>query len=223
MRDGVAAAQSFYTRWARAYDVLARHAPGVTALRERAVGALAPERGDAVVEMGCGTGANLPHLRDRVGPDGTVVGVDFAPGALTVARRRTAAWPNVQVVRGDAARPPVAAADRVLATFVVGMLPDPAAAVRDWAALAAPGGRVALLDLARTTRPLARPLNPLFRALACAFAPPGTGARHDSPSRTLDRRVAAAHRAALDATDPDERSTHALGFARLVAGRVRDD
>jgi hypothetical protein len=111
--------------------------------------------------------------------------------------------------------------DAVLATFVVGMLPAPAGAVRDWVGRLRPGGRVALLDLARTTRPAARPLNPFFRALVVASAPPGTGTRHDSPTHSLDRRVAAAHRAVLDGTHPVERSTHALGFVRLVAGRVR--
>jgi len=218
--DGTAAAQSFYTRYARLYDAVARRAPGVARLRERAVDALDPRPGETVVEMGCGTGANLPHLRDRVGPSGRVVGLDFAPGAVALARERTARWPNVVVARADARRPPVAAADRVLAAFVVGMLDDPAGAVRDWLDLLPPGGRVALLDLARTTRPLARPLNLGFRALVALSAPPGTRDRTGDPTRALDRRVVAAHRAVLDATDPVARSTHAAGFARLVAGAV---
>jgi ubiquinone/menaquinone biosynthesis C-methylase UbiE len=217
-----AAARSFYSRWARLYDLLARNAPGVSRLRRRFVDALAPDPGDRVVEMGCGTGANLPRLRERVGPAGTVVGVDFAPGAGAVARRRTNRWPNVHVVQGDAARPPVAAADRVLASFVVGMLSDPAATVRDWVDLVPPGGRVALLDLARSTRPVARPLNPAFRALVAAASPPGTRRRTDgSPVQTLDRRVAAAHRALADQTDVTARQTALLGYARLTAGRVR--
>jgi SAM-dependent methyltransferase len=170
--------------------------------------------------MGCGTGANLPHLRERVGPSGRVVGLDFAPGPVAVARERTAALENVAVARADARRPPVARADRVLATFVVGMLGDPAGAVRSWLDLLAPGGRVALLDLARTTRPAARPLNPAFRAVVALSSPPGTRERTGDPTRALDRRVVAAHRAVLDATDPVARSSHAAGFARLVAGEV---
>jgi ubiquinone/menaquinone biosynthesis C-methylase UbiE len=218
--DGAAAAQSFYTRYARLYDAVARHAPGVARLRERVVDALDPQPGETVVEMGCGTGANLPVLRDRVGPSGRVVGVDFAPGAVSLADERTARWPNVAVARADARCPPVDAADRVLATFVVGMLDDPAGAVRGWVDLLRSGGRAALLDLARTTRPLARPLNLGFRAAVALSAPPGTRRRTGDPTRALDRRVAAAHRAVLDATAPVARSTHAAGFARLVAGRV---
>jgi ubiquinone/menaquinone biosynthesis C-methylase UbiE len=219
--DGAAAAQAFYTRYAHVYDALARAAPGAAALRARAVAALDPAPGETVVEMGCGTGANLPYLREAVGPSGRVVGLDFAPGALAVARDRAAAWDNVTVARADARRPPVAAADRLLATFVVGMLPDPAAAVRGWLDLLPPGGRAALVDLARTTRPLARPLNLAFRAAVALSAPPGTRARTGDPTRALDRRVVAAHRALRRATDPVARETRALGFARLSAGRVR--
>lgn len=216
---GADAAQSFYTRYARLYDTVARYTPGVAALRERAVDALGPRPGETVVEMGCGTGANLPILRDRVGPSGRVLGLDFAPGPVAVARERAAAGhENVSVARADARRPPVDGADRVLATFVVGMLGDPAPTVRSWVDLLSPGGRVALLDLARTTRPAARPLNLGFRAVVAASSPPGTRERTGDPTRALDRRVLAAHRAVLDATDPVARSTHAAGFARLVAG-----
>ncbi len=226
--DGVAATQEFYTRWARAYDFVARRTPGVGGLREAAADALAPARGDTVVEMGCGTGANLPYLRERVGPEGRVVGVDFTPGVVRVARDRVAAegWENVGVVRGDATRPPVAASevDAVFASFVSGMLADPAAAVRDWASLAGPGGRVGLLDLARSTRSSGAPLNLLFRGLVVASAPPGSRfGTAASPTRSLDRRVAAAHRQLRSSCSDLARDVRALGFARLSAGTVRDD
>jgi ubiquinone/menaquinone biosynthesis C-methylase UbiE len=68
-------AQSFYGRWAQVYDWLAS-APGVASWRDRTADALALASGDTVVEMGCGTGANVPHLRERVGPSGRVVGID---------------------------------------------------------------------------------------------------------------------------------------------------
>ena len=226
MSDGIEATQSFYTRWARVYDLAARRTPGIGGLREAAVDALAPAPGDTVVEMGCGTGANLPYLRERVGPEGTVVGVDFTPGVVRVARDRVTAagWENVGVVRGDAVSPPVADADAVFASFVSGMLADPAAAVRDWASIAGSGGRVGLLDLARSTRASGAPLNLLFRGLVIASAPPGSrfGAA-ESPTRTLDRRVAAAHSQLRSSCSDLARDTRALGFARLSAGTVRDD
>ena len=224
--DGVAATQSFYTRWALVYDAVARHTPGIGGLREAAVDALGLAPGDTVVEMGCGTGANLPYLRERVGPGGRVVGVDFTPGVVRVARDRVAAeeWENVGVVRGDATRPPVdpAEADAVFASFVSGMLADPAGAVRDWASLAGPGGRIGLLDLAQSTRAWGAPLNLLFRGLVVASAPPGSRfGGGESPVRSLDRRVAAAHRELRSSCADLTRDTRALGFARVSAGTVQ--
>jgi SAM-dependent methyltransferase len=219
--DRAAAAQGFYSRWAGVYDRLARRAPGVRRLRRAAVTTLDLTPGDTVVDVGCGTGANLPFLRERVGPGGTVVGVDFAPGAVRRAADLIdrAGWTNVAVCRGDATRLPVGNADAVLATFLVGMLPDPASTVDEWVDGLDPG-RIALLDLARSHRLPGRPLNPLFAALVVATAPPGTRDHHDdTPARVLDRRVAAAHRALLDSCVSTTHGTRVGGFAYLSAGR----
>ncbi|MFB6108035.1 MAG: class I SAM-dependent methyltransferase [Haloplanus sp.] len=222
--DAAALTQAFYDRWTGVYDLLARRTPRLGAIRGDAAAALASRPGDVVVEFGCGTGANFPHLRERVGPGGTVVGVDFAPGMLARARRRVdaAGWANVHVVRGDATRPPVARADAVFASFLSGMLPDPAATLESWLDALAPR-RVALLDLARSTG-AGRPLNPLFALLVVASAPQGVRTllrRDDSATRRLDRRVAAAHRALFDACRESRHETRAGGFVYLSAGAVR--
>lgn len=218
---GVATTQAFYTRWARLYDAIARHTPGVGGLRERAAARLAPPDGGVVVDMGCGTGANLPYVRDQVGPAGRVLGVDFTPGVLAVARERVADVPDTSVVRGDATRPPVAEADAVFASFVSGMLAEPADAVRTWADIVGPGGRLGLLDLARSTHSLGRPLNDAFRLVVRATSPPGTRSRlDDSPAALLDRRVVAAHTALADRCHDVEHETGALGYARLTVGTV---
>ncbi|WP_411968006.1 class I SAM-dependent methyltransferase [Haloferax sp. YSSS75] len=215
-----AVAQSFYTRWAVLYDAIARQTPGVGRVRTDAADALRLDPGDTVVEMGCGTGANLQSLAERVGPEGTVVGIDFSPGVLDVARRRVGDAPNVHLVRADATRPPVADADAVLATFVSGMFDDPAAVVSSWADLVGPGGRLCLVDLAETTHSSWRRLNPVFRALVRATAPPRTRTMRASPTEMLNGRLVAAHRE-LETRCVDVRATtHALGFARIRAGTV---
>ncbi|KTG10665.1 alkanonic acid methyltransferase [Haloprofundus marisrubri] len=205
------------------YDALATYGPGVSTLRERTAAALDPQAGDTVVEMGCGTGANFAYLRERVGDSGTVVGVDFSPGMLAVARDRVVRekWENVHVVRGDATQPPVEHTDAVVASFVSGMLADPAAVVDDWADLVGPGGRLALLDLARSTRPAGRPLNALFHGLVLAGMPSKRPADLSAATELLDRRVVAAQRALRKRCVDATYSTHALGFARLGAGTVR--
>jgi SAM-dependent methyltransferase len=222
----VAATRAFYGRWARAYDWLCRLLPGLGGLRGAAADALALDDGDTVVDLGCGTGANLPHLRERVGPAGTVVGVDLTPGMLAEAEKRVerAGWRNVHLVRGDAARPPVEEVDAVLGSFVVGMLPDPAAAVARWVDCLAPGGRVAVLEAGRSDHPLGRRLNRLFDAFVAAGSPPGgsgseSGGRDgDAPSRALDARIAAARRTLDEQTRLTRDERRVAGFVRLFAG-----
>jgi ubiquinone/menaquinone biosynthesis C-methylase UbiE len=58
---------------AESYDALT--AAG-DAYRRRAVEALALRPGEAVLDVGCGTGLNLPALCARVGPRGRVIGID---------------------------------------------------------------------------------------------------------------------------------------------------
>jgi len=219
-----ASAPEFYTRVAGVYDALARHGPFVGRLRRALADALAPERGATVVEFGCGTGANRPYLTERVGPAGTYVGVDFAPGVLRVARERGRRRGDPGAfVRGDATRPPLRGddVDACCGAFVSGMLAEPAAAVDTWADVVGSGGRVALLDLARTTGAGWRALNPAFRAFVRAGSPPGTARRLErSPAAVQDERVAAAHRR-LRTRCPDATSRTLLGgFGRVTAGTV---
>lgn len=228
-RDGAASTQAFYTRWGDLYDAIASYTPGVRRLRQHAVDSLALEAGDAVVEFGCGTGANVPFLRDAVGPTGTVVGVDFTPGMVARAARRADRWENVHVVRGDATRPPVVGAgaedgppgapDVVFATFLSGMLEDPADAVESWAALVGLGGRIGLLDLARSTG-AGRLLNPLFALVVRASTPPGGDRSAATLTATLDERVAAAHRALLECCHDAVHDTAMHGFVRISVGAL---
>ena len=83
--DDSSAVTDFYDRLAARYDLLAT-APVVRGWRELAAEALDLDPGDTVVEMGCGTGANVPALREQVGPEGRVVGVDLTAAVLDRAR-----------------------------------------------------------------------------------------------------------------------------------------
>jgi len=218
------AAAEFYTAFARLYDRLAR-APGVGRVRRRVARALAPSPGATVLDLGCGTGANAAPLCRAVGSDGGYVGVDFAPGVLRVARRRVRrrrpAWRDrATFLRGDATRPPVAAerVDAACATFLVGMLGEPAAAVRTWGRLVGTGGRLALANLERTTDSLATALNPLFRLGVRAGAPGSAGG---SAVERLERRVTAAHGELDRITTATVRNRGAGGFLRVTAGSVQ--
>jgi ubiquinone/menaquinone biosynthesis C-methylase UbiE len=195
----------------------------VRSWRARAADALDLSPGDTVVEMGCGTGANFPHLRERVGPEGRVVGVDVVPAMLGQARRRIdrAGWANVHAVRGDARRPPVAEADAVLSTFLVGMLDSPALAVRKRVTLVRPGGRVAMLNAGRSDRLVALPVNLLLRAFVRLTAP-GHRTTARAPIRSLEARWTEAREALLEGTVDHREDRFGLGIIRLVSGRVPD-
>ncbi|WP_222919681.1 methyltransferase domain-containing protein [Natrinema sp. SYSU A 869] len=228
-------AQEFYGRWARLYDLIARRTPGIAGLRERAAAACRLEPGDTVVEMGCGTGANLLPLRERVGPEGTVIGIDFTRPVLERARVATADYDNVHVLQGDATQPPVGGSrgetgvsetngndiDAVLATFVVGMLADPAGAVDDWCNLVGPDGTVVLANAARSQEWYAPPVNAAFRAIVVLSTPPTTKLRYESdPHVRLDEKIDAAHARLREraATVADE--THVFGVVRLTGGKI---
>ena len=211
--------RQFYGRWARVYDLIAA-APGVRSWRERAASALDLDPGDTVVEMGCGTGANVPYLREGVEPGGHVVGVDVSRGMLQRARdhddRRGA---GVHYIQGDATRPPVSGVDAVLGTFVVGIFSDPAGAVDRWCDLVGPGGWVALLNFQRSDRALARPLNLAFEGFVRLSAPGGRLTR-SSQAAAFESRVATARQALEDRTDSRRFETFAGGYVGLLSGRV---
>lgn len=59
--------------------------------RELLVETLPAHPGDTVLDVGCGTGLCFPLLLDKVGPGGTVVGIDPSPQMLDVARDRIVA------------------------------------------------------------------------------------------------------------------------------------
>ena len=218
--------QRFYGRYADLYDAVAT-APGVATWRRAAADALDLEPGDTVVEMGCGTGANLPFLRERVGSDGRVLGVDLTRPLLARARGRIErrGWSNVAVAQADATAPPVARADAVLGSFVVGMLPDPAGAVADWCALT--DGRIALLDGTSSSHPVGALANPLFGAFVGAGTPAGTlggsvaQALATSAARSrLDERVDAARGALVERTTDRRYDEYVLGFVSVLSGTV---
>jgi SAM-dependent methyltransferase len=104
--------------------------------------------GDRVLDLAAGSGAvTLPALA-ATGTTGALLAVDVAPGVVErlQARLRSSGHPDARAVLGDAADPGHDAAryDVVLCGFGLFFLPDPPAALRRWAGLLAPDGRLGL-------------------------------------------------------------------------------
>lgn len=118
-------------------------------IRRKAVSRLELELGGRVLEVGCGTGRNLAHLVQAVGPQGRVYGVDLSEGMLREARELSvkAAWDNVRLIRADAADytlpEPV---DGVIFSLSYAVIPQHREALKHaWGQLR-PGGYVVIMD-----------------------------------------------------------------------------
>jgi len=154
----------------RRYDRIARFIPLFdrlfflpSNLRRDAVECLHLRPGDSVLDVGCGTGPNLPHLRAAVGPSGHVYGVDLSSGMLRKARQTCAAchWDNVELYEGDVADFTVPQPlDGVLFSLTYNTLPHHRRVLRKlWEALR-PGGWLVIMDAKLPAGPAGRLLAP---------------------------------------------------------------
>ena len=101
--------------------------------------------GEAILDVGCGTGVLLAAIAGRA-PGARLVGVDLSPAMLAVARRKLV--DRVVLVAADATRLPLPDRrfDLVLSTSALHYWPDPAAGLAEIARVLKPGGRVAITD-----------------------------------------------------------------------------
>jgi SAM-dependent methyltransferase len=103
--------------------------------------------GARAIDLGCGPRGVLDLLSERVGPRGTVVGLERSEHFVAAARRFVAdrSLANVEVVQGDAKATnlPRASFDVVFSRLVMVNVPEPEGVAAEMAALARPGGAVA--------------------------------------------------------------------------------
>lgn len=141
-----------YDRLSRIYHWNARL--GASASR-RAIEMVEVRRGERVVEVGVGTGRDLALLRERVGPAGSVVGVDLSMGMLRQARRRLRrnGLHGVALERADARALPFADqwADLVFCSRVLDLVETSAisAILGECRRLLRPGGRLAVVHMSK--------------------------------------------------------------------------
>ena len=149
--------KALYRRLAPIYDLTlwGYRLLGVSRHRERAVRALRLQPGDAIVDMGCGTGLNFPYLREAVGPEGRIVGVDLSGAMLEKARARAErhGWQNVELIEADLTE--YAFPENLggaLATFALEMVPEYDAVIRRVASALPAGKRLVLFGLKHPER-----------------------------------------------------------------------
>ncbi len=178
-----------YRRHAAGYDASARRTMG---LRRRVVGMLALRPGETVVDVACGTGLSLPLLREAVGPEGRVIGIEVSPEMIAIARARCAdaGWRNVSLVEAAVEEADAGARfDAALFNYTHDVLQSPRALERIFS-FARPGARIAIAGI-KHPPPWLLPLR-LYRVLkARPYVTTLEGL--DRPWRLVEARLANLH------------------------------
>jgi SAM-dependent methyltransferase len=105
-----------------------------------------PTTPSLVADLACGTGT-MSVLMAEMGHQ--VRGVDLSTEMVRLAQAKAAPFGSaIEVQQGDAGDPPFAPGtfDVVFARHILWTLPDPTEALRRWAALLRPGGRMVLVE-----------------------------------------------------------------------------
>jgi phosphatidylethanolamine/phosphatidyl-N-methylethanolamine N-methyltransferase len=155
--------------------------------RVAAINLLEIQPGDRVLEVGVGTGLNLPLY-----PKGcSVTGIDISEEMLRKARQRVQEYgiTNVTLEVMDASKLtfPNDSFDRVIATYVISAVPDPVKTLLEMRRVCKPSGHLVILNHFKSD-------NPLIGAFEEMLAPVCTqiGFKTDLKLKPLLERVALA-------------------------------
>lgn len=110
---------------------------------DRVADAAGIQPGQRVLDVACGTGVLARAVAARVGPAGTVAGVDLNDGMLAVARRKA---PTIEWTQGRAEALPLEndRFDAVVSQFGLMFFDDRHAALREMVRVLRPGGRLSV-------------------------------------------------------------------------------
>jgi SAM-dependent methyltransferase len=146
------------------------------------------QSGDHVLDIGCGTGANLPHLVAAVGATGHVTGIDLSEAMAAHAQTRVAEhrWDNIDIVVGDAATAPLPGDVDGALFFLVHDLVRSRAVVDRIVGACRPGARVVAFGPKWAPR-WAWPLNAFVRRGIRSYVTTFEGL--DAPWDHLQRRI----------------------------------
>jgi phosphatidylethanolamine/phosphatidyl-N-methylethanolamine N-methyltransferase len=140
-----------YEKLASVYDLT--FGPTLHPGRLHAIQRMGIRPGDRVLEVGVGTGINA-SLYPR---DCSVTGIDLSSSMLEKARDRVArkSLQNVRLLEMDAADLKFSGGtfDIVYAPYLISVVPDPVAVVREMCRVCRPGGRIVILNHFRSANP----------------------------------------------------------------------
>ena len=141
-----------YAKLASTYDLL--FGPTLHAGRLEAIRRLSIAAGDAVLEVGVGTGINAPLYPQEC----PVTGIDFSASMLQKAKRRVRSLGlrNVQLLQMDAAdmQFPDESFDIVYAPYLISVVPDPVKVACEMRRVCRVGGRIVFLNHFLSSNPI---------------------------------------------------------------------
>lgn len=131
---------------------------------------LAPTQGD-VLELGIGTGLNLPHYPMTIRELHAVDPANLLPNIVAARRARVSFPIHVQQHRAEALPYPDRRFDYVVSTWTLCTIPDPVLALQEVQRVLKPGGRFLFLEHGRSDHPKISAwqdrLNPLQNVIGC--------------------------------------------------------
>ncbi|MGH9161529.1 MAG: class I SAM-dependent methyltransferase [Vicinamibacteraceae bacterium] len=144
--------EGVYEKLASVYDLT--FGPPLQPGRIRAIQRMGIKPGDAILEVGVGTGSNL-SLYPRYGE---VVGIDFSSSMLEKARERVfrEQMSHVRLLQMDAADLKFTDGrfDIVYAPYLISVVPDPVRVAREMRRVCRPGGRIVFLNHFLSANPI---------------------------------------------------------------------
>ncbi len=113
-------------------------------------------RGEAVLEIGFGTGHCLKQMAEAVGEEGRIYGIDISSGMLVVSRRRlekAGLWNRVKLICDDAMKMPYTDSkfDAVFSSFALELFDSPEIpqVLAEIRRVLKPNGRVGIISMSK--------------------------------------------------------------------------
>ena len=146
--------------------------------RRRAARETGLKAGGAALDVACGSGKLTAELARIASPNGRVVGLDFSPEMIAIARSHHR---GIEFMEGDALRIPFEDASFDAATIAFGLrnLADPVRGLREMARVLKPNGRAVVLEFVKPPR---GPIGSAYRVYLRTLLPAVGGALSGEPS-----------------------------------------